>query len=774
MRDEEYFAIKERAAAQLLKLPHVNAVGIGGREKNGQPTGEVVIKVFVTHKKPFHEVPPEEVIPESFEGVATDVIEMGPPSKIQTPGAINPEVMPLDGVTFDPLRGGISITPEGAEAIGGTLGCLLRDKKDVTAVYGLTNHHVVVNPNLSLSRRLSHPLVAVTGFSATNTIGIVAAGFDESKGDAAVIRLNPNQRWTPTIEGIGSVRGTHQVTLAEAKSLNYQVRKRGIRTGLTGGIVEAIGTTSGSGSTKKTNDMIIRPNPDPTQPGVPTFFVWDGDSGSVIVNAADEVVGLIYAKDRPKFEALQTHGLAAPIKDVLKRFKARDALDLEVVIDTGITSTVLVPAGAPTMTGQDILDKGDHRYYRPLTGGSQIMAEPMLGAVNSTTLGCIVTELGHPTTAYVLTSFSGVSAHGTLPPTTETDVGQPDNSHSLSGCCSNTFGEFFRGGPDVAAPTAAIIKLEEDQRWLAEIIQIGLVAGAADVTALDVSSGTYQVRKRGPETRLTGGVVTALGGVHGTLPAGVRSEAMIIRPNDNPSRPGEAIHFSQSVDRGAVVVNADNHVVGLLYDEVLIPDVNGNQLFHGVATPIRLVLDQLKTALGVQLEVAIAAGIDQVQTTSNRVMTPEGSIVSGRVARRGRRTVLQIDAADMEPSDAVGRLEELLAQSGVGRMVIALWNEHNDEVRYLINHNRRVATVWHRSGGPALLQALVRTFHSPSLTVPTTLSGQPTSACVDRLSRIFCKYGSPRLQTDVANIRPLLPSLGGLSFTEILDAFSRS
>ena len=33
MRDEEYFAIKDRAAARLLRIPHVTGVGIGGRER---------------------------------------------------------------------------------------------------------------------------------------------------------------------------------------------------------------------------------------------------------------------------------------------------------------------------------------------------------------------------------------------------------------------------------------------------------------------------------------------------------------------------------------------------------------------------------------------------------------------------------------------------------------------------------------------------------------------------------------------------------------------
>jgi hypothetical protein len=78
MRDDEYFAIKRRGAAVFLKIPDVTAVGLGARERNGGRTGEVAIKVCVKRKKPANEVPPEEMIPRSFEGVPTDVVEMQP------------------------------------------------------------------------------------------------------------------------------------------------------------------------------------------------------------------------------------------------------------------------------------------------------------------------------------------------------------------------------------------------------------------------------------------------------------------------------------------------------------------------------------------------------------------------------------------------------------------------------------------------------------------------------------------------------------------------
>jgi hypothetical protein len=45
--DEELVTIKERAVEHLMRLPGVHAVGIGGWDRGGRPTGEIVLKVFV-------------------------------------------------------------------------------------------------------------------------------------------------------------------------------------------------------------------------------------------------------------------------------------------------------------------------------------------------------------------------------------------------------------------------------------------------------------------------------------------------------------------------------------------------------------------------------------------------------------------------------------------------------------------------------------------------------------------------------------------------------
>ncbi|HEY1307859.1 MAG TPA: hypothetical protein VGF24_30110 [Vicinamibacterales bacterium] len=766
MRDEEYFAIKERAAAILLRIPHVNAVGIGGRERHGQPTGEIVIKVFVTKKKPAAEVPSEELIPSSFEGVPTDIVEMQPRIRRRqpTPGIVKPTADNSDIVPGPPLIGGMMLgrnSPDGSDDYAGTLGCFLIDDQDPTAVYALTNHHVVTDGALSLSRPIKQSSGFIGVFNAT-PIGYCAAGADEPQRDAAVVRLERGLKWVPAIRDIGFVSGTHTVTIAEVASATYQVRKRGSRTGLTGGRPIAIGVQTTFFQSRSTFDMVIRPNDAVSNPDHRQIvFSYYGDSGSVVVNDQNEVVGLLWAGEDD--DETVTHpflnDFVTPIEVVLKRFKDVDHLDLRVATPSNPNATeaaetreVLPPAGVSPMTSQEVFTRGDHGHHRPLSGGSQVVAEPF-GFANSCTLGCIVTTVGHPETAYILTSYAGLGGI-VRPPTTDTDVGQPDNSGSCSECCINTVGDFAAGGPDDATLPVALVKLKGDQKWLGEVMQIGLIEDKKTVTSLDVILGNYHVRKRGAGTRLTGGVVIAVGGVEGTLPPNVRPDAIIIKPHPNPAKPNQPIAFALDNDRGAAIVNEFNKVVGVLYDTVPIP-VNGVSVIHGVALPIQVALDLLNALPGIGVDVPQTVVPDQVHTTAHRMITEVAA------------------ATPPVTATALEWLETELSKSARGRLAIALWKEHRGEIRALINQNRRVAAAWHGSGGPALLQALSRAFHMPSVIVPTAVNGRPISACIERLARAFDKHGSARLRADIGQLHSMLPSIGGRTLAELLTSLER-
>ncbi len=69
--------VKRRHEAELLRKPNVVGVGIGYRQRGGQPTNEVSIVVSVKKKVPAAQLKGGDQVPASIEGVPVDVVETG-------------------------------------------------------------------------------------------------------------------------------------------------------------------------------------------------------------------------------------------------------------------------------------------------------------------------------------------------------------------------------------------------------------------------------------------------------------------------------------------------------------------------------------------------------------------------------------------------------------------------------------------------------------------------------------------------------------------------
>lgn len=65
--------VRRRHEDALMALPNVNGVSVGQDDASGQ----AVLQVFVTQKLPAGQLTPDEVIPESLEGLRVDVVELG-------------------------------------------------------------------------------------------------------------------------------------------------------------------------------------------------------------------------------------------------------------------------------------------------------------------------------------------------------------------------------------------------------------------------------------------------------------------------------------------------------------------------------------------------------------------------------------------------------------------------------------------------------------------------------------------------------------------------
>jgi hypothetical protein len=69
--------VRARHEAELMRYPHVVGVGEGICSKQGKPTGQPCLVVFVERKVPPGGLAKDDILPHEIEGVPVDVVEVG-------------------------------------------------------------------------------------------------------------------------------------------------------------------------------------------------------------------------------------------------------------------------------------------------------------------------------------------------------------------------------------------------------------------------------------------------------------------------------------------------------------------------------------------------------------------------------------------------------------------------------------------------------------------------------------------------------------------------
>jgi len=332
-RMEEVKRVKNRVEDRLLQIPGVNAVGIAPKVVGGQRTGELAITVFLTKKKPLHELSPEEVVPHEIEGIKTDVEEKGP----------------IQILAERPIIGGMPIGV--SDVPGGTLGCILTPASGGDSpAYLLTNQHVFFRDNdLGPLGGETGPVVcSMCSPCCSDMIGHVSKAKLTPFVDAAIAQLNPGVEWLAEVRDIGAITGSRIIASNEIMDGNgnliYAVKKYGDQTHETTGKVATFHLSVNIKENNKVHraakDQIYIES-DPFEP-----FAKKGDSGAVILNSNREVVGLLCAADERSGD-----GIACPIGGVLTAFKL-DGFDLQVSTASGAGQVRVVPGGASAMIAQ--------------------------------------------------------------------------------------------------------------------------------------------------------------------------------------------------------------------------------------------------------------------------------------------------------------------------------------------------------------------------------------------------------------------------------------
>ena len=301
-------AAKERAERELLKLPGVTGVDVGYKEVDGEPTGTIAIRVLVEKKRAKKDVPASQQIPAEIDGHPTDVIERK--FELHPARMAVAELAPqADTGTYTPLKGGISLGPcrsVGGYVYVGTLGAIVRDNVTNKPMM-LSNFHVMcIDDGFHAGDTQAQPGLVDGGSCPGDAVGTLARQSLGGSVDCAVAEVTASRGTACEIVDIGSIAGTNTVSLGDA------VRKRGRTTGLTYGIVDSVNLSvnidygDGLGTKTLTNQIGVKPDPAHNPK-----FGDHGDSGSVVVNNAREVVGLHFAGDPTGY------GVANPIAAVL-------------------------------------------------------------------------------------------------------------------------------------------------------------------------------------------------------------------------------------------------------------------------------------------------------------------------------------------------------------------------------------------------------------------------------------------------------------------------
>jgi hypothetical protein len=209
----------------------------------------------------------------------------------------------------------------------GTLGCIAIDNETHAKVL-LSNYHVLYSLD---EENVHHPT-----YSSCKSHKIAKrlrhADPGEPPGrrgtvDAAIARLDDDVKSDPMIVDIGPVKGTAKISLqdilADPSNVNsdprgYRVRKRGVTTLLTEGIVTSLNATFQNSD--KTSVPVFLSDQIVVEPMTGLFygaFVLQGDSGSAVVNDQNKVVGLVGGGDE------KGRGYVSPIAAIEEQLKVK-------------------------------------------------------------------------------------------------------------------------------------------------------------------------------------------------------------------------------------------------------------------------------------------------------------------------------------------------------------------------------------------------------------------------------------------------------------------
>lgn len=347
--------LRDETQRKLQHIPSVITVSVGLKVVGRQPLQELCFRIYVDRKKSASEIPPHEIIPPFINDIKTDVNEA--PTSITACG-------PSDTKKYRPLAGGTKVFSSRSFAEAGTMGCIAIDNESDSAVL-LSNYHILMINGETRGHQVAQPkFYCDKSPCRCGEVAKIERGEwgGDANVDAAIATLTGKhqEKWTNEVLELGAI--TDFPLDNDGKPVNPPVPgdtvfKRGMSTSLTEGLIIEVGGEDDeievgyvikNGTTTKKFKGQIKIGPK----NIDKPFTRKGDSGAVIVNDLNQVIGLHFADNEVRDENNKVvsdafESYANPIWDVIK------ALNIYIP-DTG---TLLSMPLNQTVAHEDIMEK---------------------------------------------------------------------------------------------------------------------------------------------------------------------------------------------------------------------------------------------------------------------------------------------------------------------------------------------------------------------------------------------------------------------------------
>jgi hypothetical protein len=797
-------AIKRAAAARLHAIPGVHAVGVGFKVVGGKKTDEMAITVFVDKKKKPEDLAGGQLVPAELDGAKTDVVQMGrarlanadPTSitiavatipadqgggqsitfsgpKIPACGLIGIIDLTVQDSGEDARQVFVSAVTDGRSPLVKLRDDLLDALKELDevspsssddplqiqvlsvsdATVQVTNAYVLAEDDTKYFKDYVRGGIRIQRGSATphGTLGIVAT--------TAPTAVDPKGK----VVGLTNV---HVVCPSDADGTNLQVKSDDDSMGVT--------------FDKPAADSVV----DPDTRVVLMVRELDPERIHNILFSAFYVVG---ENDQPSHVAngLAEAATGTPAGLSIAQFPADSA---HVALTSNLSTTVGLecnvygwPNSDPKanlstdvtkpdlmtniITFRGTVSSENYGIFVKINPGRLAFTygsftNPKKGATPDEVATTVLQSITNLPTALLgsVTAASAGDAAVQINGAEEVEcriisdiqIGQPKHyfGSTCSHCCSLRIGQIVDAQ---IHSDVALIQLDPDLNYKLEIQDIG--GGIIGVSSPTVGQ---LVEQRGFSSSLRHGSVSHIDVSTLAEDNGFSRltdhNFMIDSDSDKP--------FVLPGDSGAAVVS-NGTLVGLLW---------GHRDIGGIASDISPLVDAFPS---LKLSFVPAAGMspDTVQTVPKPAAAAFQALADDAAQAVTIPEAAPFGFAATRFAKRLDEAENEIRATPLGREYAEVVRRHLQEGFTLVNKNRRVATVWRRSGGPEILDGLARMIQFRNERLPAEINGKPLSECLSRIQRIVTRYASAAFLEDLNRYAPKLKDFAHMTYLELLTAF---